>query len=83
MVLFSYMLRKLFKMLRAVARLNYWSFNSSSDSHVIFHRACVFLFCVCVCQTGGPGGETEGMGTQESVGGGRAARLFPGALSWP
>lgn len=36
-----------------------------------------------VCQTGEPGGETAGMGTQESFGGGGEARLFPGTLSWP
>lgn len=43
----------------------------------------MFLVCVCVCQTGEPGGETEGMGAQESVGGGGAAGLLHGALSGP
>lgn len=50
-------------------------------------RACEHVCCVlirvCVSQTGVPGGETEGMGTQEPAGGGGAARLFPGALPGP
>lgn len=41
------------------------------------------VYFLCVCQTSESGGETEGMGTQESVGGGGAARLLHGALSRP
>lgn len=43
----------------------------------------LLVLCLCVCQTGESGGETEGMGTQESVGGGGAARLLYGAFSRP
>lgn len=46
-----------------------------------FLRAPVFF--VCVRQIGESGGETEGMGTQKSVGGGRAAGLLHGAVSGP
>lgn len=54
---------------------------------VFIHTDKVSLKCdrvvVFVYQTGESGGEAEGMGAQESVGGGGAARLLPGAFSWP
>lgn len=52
-----------------------------SDSPAAFHfRLCYFLL---LRQTGEPGGEAEGMGSQESAGGRGEARLLHGALPRP